>query len=79
MSVQRFEVSIRDDEWPKLRLKVDQCEFISLYDTAFTNFEVHLSNKLRTAVRDLIQTGDKGAPPPPELRPKERGSGGRRR
>jgi len=56
--MERFEVTIHD-EWPYLKLVINGADSAgvtkSQYDTAQTNFEVHVRNALQKAVTKIIQ------------------------
>lgn len=59
-----FEVSIIP-QWPKIKLiingpngRVQTTE--SVYDTAFTNFEVHVKNALQSTINEVLQKRKRG-------------------
>lgn len=72
--IKQFNVVVDDHHWPMLRIKIGEMETESLYDTAYSNFEVRVQNALRVAVRDVV--ANRGKPevvPPPVLAKKKRG------
>ena len=73
--IKHLHIVLDDHLWPDLRMKIGDMEVESLYDTAFSNFEVRVSNALRVAVAALVK--QRGQPEPAPLRkdghPQQRG------
>lgn len=70
--IKQFNVVVDDHHWPNLRIKIGEMETESLYDTAYSNFEVRVQNALRVAVRDVVANRGKPEAVPHPIPPKKK-------